>query len=83
MSTDNTSRVSPYTTQWWYSDEGQRIARIMMEMLEHNHSGDKVFSNDYVVMVAKVAFHAGKVDGISKGYDTGWSECRHRIIDSI
>jgi flagellar biosynthesis/type III secretory pathway protein FliH len=83
MSTDNISRVSPYTTQWWYSDEGQRIARIMMDMIEYNGNGEKVFSNDFVVMVAKMAYEAGKRDGYAAGYAAGYQECRQRIIDSI
>ena len=83
MSTDNISRVSPYTTQWWYSDEGQRIARIMMEMIEHNNNGEKVFTNDYVVMVAKVAFEAGKHIGDVAGYETGYEACRQRVIYAI
>jgi hypothetical protein len=74
---------NPYTSQWWYSDEGQRIARIMMEMIEHNGNGEKLFSNDYVVMVAKMAYEAGKHVGDEAGYEAGYEDCRQRIIGTI
>lgn len=74
----------PYTDEWWWSaDGGQRIARIMMEMLQHNDNTNAHYSHDFVVMVAKKAFEAGQLDEINLSWNKGWDACRRKILDSI
>lgn len=80
----NEQQQKPYTDAWWWSaDGGQRIARIMMEMMQHNDNTKAHYSHDFVVMVAKCAYEAGHNVGYVEGNNTGWDECRRRILDAI
>jgi hypothetical protein len=74
---------SAYESDWWYGDVGQRIARIKLECLPHNASGEKLWTNDFVIMVAKAAYEYALKEGERQGYHEGWEACRTHILDRI
>ena len=72
----------PYTDAWWWSqDGGQRVARIMMEMMQHNDNTNAHYSHDFVVMVAKKAVEAGFNAGWGVGHIDGYEDARRRWFE--
>lgn len=75
--TNTNEQPKPYTDAWWWSaDGGQRVARIMMEMMPHNDNTKAHYSHDFLVAVAKKAMEAGYARGVEDGYTDGYSDAR-------
>lgn len=73
----NEQQQKPYTDEWWWNaDGGQRVARVMMEMMQHNDNTKAHYSHDFLVAVAKKAMEIGYAHGINDGYSDGYSDAR-------